>query len=212
MPEYKLLLRVWIRMSVFGECGVLGDTYKDHTDFINENRVAVDWLFDNSYIDIRKQDKSFTFNAKGKFSPIIYPLSKEELSGILLEHIFATEKGKGWMANNIHEAKVEKLKLPAILKYLVYPDGSKFLLAPMTFEEFNMWGHWTGSDDIAYAQFLYAIGASDLDSFTRDKDFSRAKIVIVHNGVELPSDMNYTPDMDIEKHYAQLFLDTIPKK
>lgn len=51
-------------------------------------------------------------------------------------------------------------------KFLVWPDGHKKELTPLTYEEFNVLNLWSGSNDMAWKQWLYKNGYSEVDEFT----------------------------------------------
>lgn len=51
-------------------------------------------------------------------------------------------------------------------KFLVWPDGHKRELPPITYEEFKVLNLWSGSNDTSWTQWLYKNGYSEVDGFT----------------------------------------------
>lgn len=70
-------------------------------------------------------------------------------------------------------------------KFIVFEDGHKLELSPLSFDEFEKWGHWAGANDMAFNQFLYENKYTELDRLVGFNDpmngpgleYRRAKIV-----------------------------------
>ena len=53
-------------------------------------------------------------------------------------------------------------------KILVFEDGDRWELTPISFEEFDAYAQWSGSNDICYREFLRHNKFHELDSFDKD--------------------------------------------
>ena len=54
-------------------------------------------------------------------------------------------------------------------KFLVFLDGGRYELTPLTLEEFTHLDRWVGGNDTAFNHFLRANGFHELDSFDEEQ-------------------------------------------
>lgn len=79
-------------------------------------------------------------------------------------------------------------------KFLVYPDGTRYELAPITEEEYRHSDLWTGGSDIAYNAMCRRNGWHNIDSFDLWDEGRNARVVFE----EVPEGLNlkYDPEVD----------------
>jgi hypothetical protein len=53
-------------------------------------------------------------------------------------------------------------------KFLVFPGGVEYELPPLSFEEFDKLGLWSGCNDVAYDQFCRFNSFVNIDRFDKD--------------------------------------------
>jgi hypothetical protein len=53
-------------------------------------------------------------------------------------------------------------------KFIIFENGHREELSPLTFEEFDQYNHWSGANDIAFDQFLRHNKFHELEDFHRD--------------------------------------------
>lgn len=61
--------------------------------------------------------------------------------------------------------------MKAFKKFLVFLDGNKHELSPISYEEFTTKDDWCGANDIAYDDFLRRNGWCDIADFSLDEPF-----------------------------------------
>jgi hypothetical protein len=67
-------------------------------------------------------------------------------------------------------------------KFLVFPDGGKFRLVDISYEEFLLMDVWQGSSDTAYSRYMQKRGMHALDEFS---DLADAKVIIEWKGIDV---------------------------
>ena len=90
-------------------------------------------------------------------------------------------------------------------KFIVFEDGHKLELSPMSFDEFEKWGHWANGNDTAYERFLRENHYTELDRLRGFNDpmngdgltYRRARIVLEDGEPTFDREKIYGADEDL---------------